>query len=258
MPSSENLGSQISAEDLQRQLFEKEAELEKLREEYANFAYIVSHDLSAPMRHIDGFTALVIQNMEGRLDDKTEQYLGFLKSSANRAADIMSGLLEFSRLTTRQKAFAEIDCNELVSDVLAKLDTHIQKTAANITVEELPRVMGDVDQVEKIFFHLLANALIYHKAGVAPQVDIRARVSGDLWEFCISDQGMGIRENRQGEVFSVLRRGVGESDFPGLGMGLAIARKVVMRHGGKIWLNSVPDEGTSVHFTFPRTELSER
>ena len=253
MSSSFNVERRSTVTELEDKLAEAERQLESVRDEYAKFAYIVSHDLSAPMRHIDGFTSLLLKENEGQFSEKSQQYFGYLRASADSAAAIMSGLLEYSRLNTRQNDFESVNCNEVLADAMYQLDSLIRTQSASVISSPLPTLKGDRTHLEKLFFQILRNALLYHAPNSEPQVQIECRDAQDHWEFCFKDNGIGIKESRQRDVFDVLRRAVPTADYPGLGMGLAISSKVVQRHGGAIWIDSIPGRGTSVYFTISKT-----
>lgn len=237
---------------LEDKLAATELELEELRQEYANFAYIVSHDLSAPMRHIDGFTDLILKDNFGRFDEKTEKHFKYLRDAAEKAAAIMSGLLEYSRLETRKGKIEPVLCEECISEALWKLDDLVRSSGADIDVGDMPEVNADAGQLTKLFFHLVQNALRYQPENSTPIIKVRSQQVGDFWEFTVKDNGIGIRETLQPEIFTILRRAVPPDDYPGIGMGLALASKIVKRHGGRIWAKSDLGQGTTVHFTLPR------
>lgn len=255
MSSSNRLKHNSSIAELEARLAQVEHQLESTREEYANFAYIVSHDLSAPMRHIDGFTTLLLKENKGQFSEKSLQYFEYLRKSADNAAEIMRGLLEYSRLNTRQNPFETVNCNEVLSHAENRLEQLVRDQSASLVIGDLPILIGDRTQLEILFFHILQNALLYHAPNSDPRVEIVCRETTSHWEFCFKDNGIGINESRQKDVFDVLRRAVPSADYPGLGMGLAISRKIVERHGGEISIDSVIRQGTSVNFTISKITL---
>ena len=253
MSSAIELNDNSEIAELEAKLAETERELERIREEYAKFAYIVSHDLSVPMRHIDGFTTLLLNENDGQFSEKSQQYFDYLRASAENAAAIMSGLLEYSRLNTRKKTIVNVDCDEILAAAECHLDRLLKEQSASITAGALPTVKGDREQLEKLFFHVFQNALLYHAPNSRPIVQIECRDTRDNWEFCFKDNGIGIKESRQRDVFDVLRKAVPTADYPGLGMGLAISSKIVQRHGGNSWIDSALGRGTAVYFTISKS-----
>lgn len=249
MSSSVQIAQEPNISELETRLAEAERLLANVRAEYAQFAYIVSHDLSAPMRHIDGFTSLLIKENETGLSEKSQEYLSYLRTSADNAAAIMSGLLEYSRLDTRQSAIEVVDCNDVLAEAKYKLG-HLQRSqSASVVAANLPTLKADRSHLEKLFFHILQNALLYHAPNSSPHIQIECRNTQSHFEFCFKDNGIGIKDSLQRDVFDVLRRAVPTADYPGLGMGLAISSKIVQRHGGSISIDSMLGRGTSVYFT---------
>lgn len=239
---------------LEQKLERVQNELDALRDEFSNYAYSVSHDLAAPLRQIDGFANIIQSKYEDKFDDKTKSYLDKIIKGAELGAQIIEAQLEYSRLCTESVQVSSVDCNALVSDTIAQLSEVIQLTKAEVSYSELPIIQGDTKQLSKLFYHLIHNALHYQKPGSHPIVSIVAKNLENGWEFCIKDNGIGITDRQIDRVFVVFRRAVRKNEYPGSGMGLAIAKCVVQHHGGKIWIQSTLDSGSSVHFTL----LAER
>ena len=240
--------------DLETRLSRVEKELEDLRQEYADFAYIVSHDLSAPLRHIEGFSTLIMADHQGRFDERTARHFQRIVSSAEESKEILAALLEYSRLNTRQSPFEWVDCNTAVMSARQTLGDMFEETDATLDVADLPSVFCDANQLNKVFYHLLHNALLYRQKDVTPEIRMTCQDSASHWVFCVSDNGIGIKENLQEKVFKVLRRAVTPAQYPGLGMGLAIADKIVKRHGGTMHVKSTPRSGSSFYFSIAKPE----
>ncbi|MCI5050615.1 MAG: ATP-binding protein [Rickettsiales bacterium] len=229
-----------------------EKELEALREEYANYAYIVSHDLKAPFRQMGGFADLLQAQMGDQLDEKSQKFLGYIISSAARGQSLIDALLEFSRVNTQAKSFETTDCNHCTSSALEELEELIASSEAVITVEALPTIHADSKQIVQLMYHLVKNALSYQPEGNIPRVTVSAeQVDAGQWQFCVTDNGIGVKELNHERIFAVLRRGVPEDKYAGNGIGLAVAKKIVERHSGAIWFDEKVEAGARIYFTLP-------
>ncbi|MGH1352380.1 MAG: sensor histidine kinase [Methyloligellaceae bacterium] len=226
-------------------------ELEELREEYHEYAYKVSHDLSAPFRQINGFAEILFERYSDNFDEKAEKHFRLILRGARTGENILSGLLEHSRLNTRGEEFSEISCNEIAEQVLKELSELISSSNAKIVYEKLPVIQADKKQIFQLFYHVIQNALIYQKPGNIPEVSIVAHSQPDCEEFCIEDNGIGIKEAHRKDIFKILTRDVVATEYPGMGMGLAIAKKIVRRHGGRIEADE-KDGKTQIRFTIQK------
>ncbi len=242
---------------LEQRLERVQNELDALRDEFHNYAYSVSHDLAAPFRHIDGFANIILAKHEDNFDDRTKNQFDKIIKGAELGAQIIEAQLEYSRLCTETMRVSRVDCNVLVSDTIAQLSDVIQNTKAEVTSSALPTIDGDASQLSKLFYQVIHNALHHQKSGSRPLVTIDVGKVGNGWEFCIKDNGIGITATQLERVFLVFRRAAGKNDYPGSGMGLAIAKCVVQHHGGKIWIQSTIDSGSSVLFTLQAERDSE-
>lgn len=240
---------ETSVKELQNRLELTTKRLEELEKEYEEFAYVISHDLTAPFRQIDGMAQIILRRNPDKFDEKTLQYFRFITSGAKTGQEILEALLKFSRLNTKTQPFETVDCNELVAKVIEEFATEIQTSEAQIETTQCPAVLGDKNQIQELFYQLIKNALLYRKLDFSPLIKIGAKKNENAWEFCIQDNGIGIPEKLMNRTFTVLRRAVDEEEYPGFGIGLPIAKKIVQRHGGKIWLESEENVGTKVYFT---------
>lgn len=228
-------------------------ELDSVKAEYQKFAHAVSHDLSASFRHIEAFSTLILEDNRGKFEGKTKRYFDFVINSASAGTRILGALLEFSRIDTREQPFVDVDCNEIVEDALVSLSDMIDARKACIDVASLPVISADRDQVAKVFFHLLKNALTFCDESSRPQVSLKSKNIESGVEFAVSDNGIGIRTNQVARIFDVLGRAVGD-EFPGEGMGLAVSKKVVQRHGGEIRVESQEGGGSTFFFSIKTAE----
>ena len=234
--------------DVANELEKVKQELAALKAEYEEFVYIISHDLSAPLRQIEGFADIIESNHSDSFDEKTKRHFALIHSGATQATQILTALTNYSRLNTRAQPFALMDCNEIVAQVLAELSPLIAEMGASINCVELPSIIGDSEQIKLLFACLIENALIYQLPGNKPVIFISAKDDNNFWQFSINDNGIGVPENLTEKIFKVLRRGVSSKKYPGLGMGLAIAQKILQKHLGDISLNV--DTNTGSTFTF--------
>ncbi len=241
-------------EPIEQQLARVARELEELREEYHDFAYAVSHDLSGPMRAIEGFSAIIAEDHAEDFDEATQKHFDYIIANADEAQKILAALLEYAYLNTRKLPFKECNFNEIFNNVKESLSVLIEDNQAQIQCNTLPTTFADKNQMNQLFFHLLQNALLYQKndGTSSPEVDINCKERKEHWEFSIKDNGIGIKENQIDRIFKPLRRAVSSKKYTGIGMGLAIAKKILQHHQGKIWVDSIPDEGTTFYFTISK------
>ncbi|MCC7305668.1 MAG: GHKL domain-containing protein [Alphaproteobacteria bacterium] len=220
--------------------------------EYEDFAYIVSHDLSAPLRHVKEFTQLLVESRASPASQEEKEYIAYIQKSLERLDRMQQALLAFSRINTRALPFREMDCNQVVSSVLQELQDRIKEHPASIEQGLLPLVMAEPKQIHVLFFNLIDNALKFHEPGTGTRtIHISAMDQNDVWLFEIKDNGIGIEEKYYEEIFRLFRR-LHTDKYPGIGAGLTIARKIVHRHGGEILIESEPGKGTSVFFSLPK------
>tara|TARA_R110002095_G_scaffold159187_1_gene137997 strand:+ start:325 stop:1065 length:741 start_codon:yes stop_codon:yes gene_type:complete len=236
---------------IEKQLKDTQKELTDLKEEYQEFVYATSHDLSAVFRVIEGFSQIIAMDHEGTLDKETKLHFEFITKSVKKGKEIQESLLELSRLTTRADPFSRVDSNELVNEATESLTELIQSKKAHIEFSDLPLVIADRQQMTLLFFHLIQNALIYQAENSQPHIVISAKEKDHCWEFSVKDNGMGIQGTQTEKIFKVLGRSVGD-EYPGIGMGLAIVKKVLQRHRGNIWVKAVKDAGTIFYFTLAK------
>lgn len=236
---------------LQRQLV-------ALREEFHSFSYHVSHDLNAPLRTVVQFSTRLKEKYGSTLDERGKHYLEYVLAGSRKAQAMLEALLRYSRLNSEARPFESlVDMNTLAGECLYALRDKVQRTGATVEIAALPPVSGDPHQLAQMFFHLLDNALTFHAPGLAPRVRIEAQPEGESWRFHVADEGIGIDTGLQGEIFTIFRRLHGDEEYPGLGMGLALAHKIAERHGSLITVDSAPGKGARFSFTLPRARAME-
>ncbi|ADD07638.2 sensor box histidine kinase (plasmid) [Natrialba magadii ATCC 43099] len=227
-------------------------QLEESNERLQQFAYAASHDLQEPLRMVTGYLRLLENRYSDDLDEDAEEFIEFAVDGAERMEAMIEGLLTYSRVETQGESFDSVDLEAVLNDVLTDLSVRIDETGAEVTAELLPTVDGDASQLRQLFQNLLENALQY-SGEQKPRVSISAMRNEDEWEISISDEGIGIEQDDADRVFEVLQRLHSHEEYEGSGIGLALCRRVVERHGGEIYVDSEPEEGATFSFTLPAT-----
>ena len=225
-------------------------ELRRSNDALDEFGSIVSHDLQEPLRTITSYLRLLERRYEALFDNDAAEFMKFATDSADRMQDMIQSLLAYARVGARGEEFAPVECKDVLADVLADLDVSLSESDGRIEVGPLPTVMGDHHQLTGLFQNLIGNALKFH-GEEPPRVEISARRDGRAWTFTVRDNGIGFHPQFAQEVFVVFRSLHGEGVYEGTGIGLSICRKIVERHGGRIWAESEPGRGAAFHFTLP-------
>jgi PAS domain S-box-containing protein len=242
-----------AARELARTRAELEArarELERSNAELAQFAYVVSHDLSEPLRAISGFLGLLERRHGDALDEEAARYVGRTVEAAERMRMLIDDLLAYSRAGRDLPEPEPVDCSEVLRRAVASLDSVIADAGAEIVAGRLPVVAGNRGQLEHVFQNLLSNAVKFR--GEAPStIEVRAARTAEGWQISVLDDGIGIDPRYAERIFLVFKRLHGRSAYPGTGIGLAISKRIVEAHGGRIWCEPRPEGGTTFHFTLP-------
>ncbi|SDR32401.1 sensor histidine kinase [Natronobacterium texcoconense] len=230
--------------------YEYQRRLEQSNEQLEQFAYAVSHDLREPLRMVTSYLQLLEQQYGDELDEDADEFIEFAVDGAERMEKMIEGILTYSRIDTQDNGLGSVDLEAVIDDVLQDLDVRIEETDAEITTESLPTVQGDASQLRQLFQNLLSNAIEYSGEGV-PRVTISATREDDEWMVSVSDEGIGIDASDTDRVFEVFQRLHSHEEHEGTGIGLALCKRIVDKHGGDIWLESEPGEGTTISFTLP-------
>jgi len=228
------------------------AELERSNAELEHFAYVASHDLREPLRSMEGFLRLLERKYKGRLDEKADRFIGFATSAAARMQNIIDDLLEFSRVSTQARSFEPTDSGAALARALENLAAAIEESGAAIRRSPMPVVTADPVQLGQLFQNLVANAIKFRSPGRKPVVSISASEGDREWVFSVSDNGIGIEERHLGKIFEMFQRLHGP-EYPGTGIGLAVCKKIVERHGGRIWVESAAGAGSTFRFSIPKS-----
>jgi signal transduction histidine kinase len=224
--------------------------LEARNEELEQFAYVASHDLQEPLRIVISYVQLLARQYEGKLDEDADIFINYAIDAAMRMRNLISDLLSYSRLDSRGKSFVETDMNEILDLVLADLSLSITENEASITHDPLPTVMADSTQMSQILLNLISNAIKF-KGENKPEIHITALRQNAFWQFSVQDNGIGIEEQYTDRIFAIFQRLHTVEEYPGTGIGLAICKKIIERHKGEIWVESLPGQGTTFFFTIP-------
>ncbi|EPX60230.1 Phytochrome, two-component sensor histidine kinase [Cystobacter fuscus DSM 2262] len=225
-------------------------ELARSNEELQQFAYVASHDLQEPLRMVASFTQLLARRYKGRLDSDADEFIAFAVDGVTRMQRLIQDLLAYSRVGTKGHEFKPVEAGPALDKALANLKTLVDETGASITQGPLPRVMADESQLTQLFQNLVGNALKFR--GPKPtRIRVDAERQGDSWRFTVSDNGIGIEPQYFERIFIIFQRLHNKEDYPGTGIGLAICKKIVERHGGRIGLESYPGQGSVFWFTLP-------
>jgi signal transduction histidine kinase len=223
--------------------------LKRSNEDLERFAYIASHDLQEPLRNVVSFAQLLSRRYQGKLNPDADEYIGYIVEGGKRMQALVSDLLDYSRVNTRGQAFQPVNTNDLVDHVIQNLYSQVQESNAVIMTDSLPVVEVDPGQLEMVFQNLIGNAIKFRKNGIAPHIHISAEKTGDTWKFAIKDNGIGIDPAFHDRIFVIFQRLHTRDKYPGTGVGLAIVKRIIERHGGKIWVESEAESGSTFYFT---------
>ncbi|MGE5680694.1 MAG: ATP-binding protein [Bacillota bacterium] len=233
----------------QEDLKNVQKKLEDTNRELQQFAYVASHDLKEPLRMIAGFLDLLARRYSGKLDEKAEEFIHYAVDGAKRLEKMINDILEYSRIVTRGKDFEEVDSGEVMESVINNLSKLITDNNASVTYEKMPVIKADRTQLARIFQNLISNAIKFNRSS-APVINIKSRQTEDGWVFSVEDNGIGISQEQYENIFMLFRRLYPEY-YPGTGAGLPIAKRIIDRHGGRIWVESEEGKGSTFHFTIP-------
>ena len=239
--------------DAELRMLEYSESLARSNAELQNFAYIASHDLREPLRTISGFLQILQSKYGDSLDDKAKDYINRSVNASVRLHDMIDDLLSFSRLETRKKPFEKTDLNNVFTLAMHDLEESIKEKGATVKSDKLPTVWADDQQMTIVFRNLIDNGIKFHR-DEPPKVRITVRKNEEEWEFSFEDNGIGIDEANAGKIFNMFTRLHSWKDYPGNGIGLAMCKKIIERHGGRIWVESKVGKGSAFLFTLPNPQ----
>ena len=236
-------------------LLQKVEELKRSNEELGQFAYIASHDLQEPLRMVASYTQLLARRYKGRLDKDADEFIGFAVDGASRMQQLIQDLLDYSRIGTKGRDLIETSSEVALQQALRNLRGAIEESHALVTHDPLPLVLADPMQLSQLFQNLIGNAIKYQKTGAVPEVHISAGRNGDpKWTFSVRDNGLGIDPQYFERIFGMFQRLHKRDEFAGTGMGLAICKKIVERHGATISVESQLGHGSTFRFALAESE----
>jgi hypothetical protein len=236
-----------------RELEARATELERSNADLQQFAYAASHDLSEPLRMVSSYVQLLAKRYKDKLDSDADEFIDFAVDGTARMQALIDGLLIYSRAGTADYTHEPVDCSKVLHDTLMTLHASLRESGARVNAGPLPTVEGDPTQLFQLFQNLISNAIKF-AADEPPAIEITADRDGDCWRFMVKDNGIGIEPAHAQRIFAVFQRLHGRGEYPGSGVGLAICKRIVERHNGRIWVESPPDGGSTFYFTIPADE----
>lgn len=244
-----DLGVAVSAlndlnQDLETRIHERTKELE-------SFSYSVSHDLRTPLRAIDGFSKMLMEDYEDKLDDEGKRMLRIVRTNTERMGQLIDDILQFSRTGRQELTLSPVDMEHLVRTVFSELQPHYAGRDVRLQVGPLPPTLADSPLIRQVLINLLSNAIKFTQPRPVAIIEVSGTVEGEYSVFCVRDNGVGFDMQYVDKLFGVFERLHSNSEFEGTGIGLAIVRQVVIRHGGRVWAEGKLDEGAAIHFTLP-------
>jgi light-regulated signal transduction histidine kinase (bacteriophytochrome) len=232
-------------------LAERAEDLARSNAELEQFAYVASHDLQEPLRVIVSYLQLLERRYKGQLDERADKYIAYAVDGSKRMQQLINDLLAYSRVGRPGKQLSPVDCGLALGRALDSLRAAIRESGAEVTSDPLPTVQGDLTELTQLFQNLVANAIKF-RGPEPPRIRVEVEPGEGEWLFAVGDNGIGIEPEFRDRIFIMFQRLHGRAEYPGTGIGLAICRKVVEHHGGRIWVESRPGEGSVFRFTIPR------
>lgn len=239
----------------EQQLRDKSEMLASSNKDLEQFAYIASHDLQEPLRMVASYLQLLQQRYQPQLDGDANDFINFAVDGAGRMQNMISDLLIFSRVQTRGKPAVDTSSETALANALENLRGSVQEANGKVSFKNLPMVSADPLQLTMLLQNVVGNAVKF-RSDAAPEVTVAARSVDDKIEFCVSDNGIGIDAESFERIFAIFQKLHARGEYPGTGIGLAVARRIVARHGGAIWVESTPGQGSKFYFTLPRAQAA--
>ena len=237
--------------EIQAKLEKREIELKAKNKELEQFAYVASHDLQEPINTIASCTELLGDELRDDLDEDLSMAMKHVLNATSRMKQLIKALLEFSRLGYERK-LETADCKKIVNDIVLDLGASIKETQATVNIGKLPTLSIYPTEFRQLVQNLIFNGIKFHKPGTLPVLNIESKETNEFWEFSVTDNGIGIKDNHQERVFGIFQRLHSRHEYDGTGIGLAHCRKIVEIHGGEIWVESTTNKGSTFYFTIPK------
>jgi PAS domain S-box-containing protein len=228
-------------------------DLARSNAELQQFAYVASHDLQEPLRMITSYLELLERRYKGQLDERADKFIAYAVDGATRMQTLINDLLSYSRVGTSTQDWKTIDCEKILQNVLINLHLSIVQSNAVITHDALPKVNADPSQLTQLFQNLISNAIKFHREAETPQIHIGVDCNNGKWLFSVQDNGIGMESQYLERIFIIFQRLHSKTEYPGTGIGLAVCKKIIERHGGHLRVESQPDQGSTFYFTLPKT-----
>ncbi|WBC18086.1 CHASE3 domain-containing protein [Micromonospora sp. WMMA1998] len=236
------------------QLQKQAEELTRSNRDLEQFAYVASHDLQEPLRKVASFCQLLQRRYAGQLDERADQYIAFAVDGAQRMQRLINDLLAFSRIGRMTTGFTEVDLNKVMGDVAGQTEAARQYADAELTWDEMPTIRGEEPLLTNLLANLVSNSVKFRRPDVTPKVHVSARLVDGEWEISCRDNGIGIEPEFADKIFVIFQRLHSKDAYPGTGIGLAIVKKIVEYHGGRVWVDTDAEVGTTIRFTLPALE----
>lgn len=230
-------------------LGESAADLARSNADLEQFAYVASHDLQEPLRMVANYVQLLERRYQGKLDPQADKYIGYAVEGARRMQALIAGLLEYSRVGQSELKPAPVSADHALDQALASLRGALEESGAQLERDPLPLVLVDGGQLAQVFQNLVGNAIKFRRAGEKPMIRITAEARGGDCVFSVADQGIGLDTQYSDRIFQIFQRLHTRSEYAGTGIGLSVCKKVIERHGGRVWVDSVEGQGATFRFT---------
>ena len=250
--NSELLQAKQKLEGINEKLSEHTVALSQANDELQRFAYALAHDLSTPLRGVSALTDLLVQRNAGKLDESSTECAGMIVSRVERMQAMIKGLLDYAAAEETPKDRVPVNCNSVVGHAIQDLEPLINECGAEITADLLPTVPATESHLVQVFTNLIGNGIKYRPSVRKPQIHISANDKGHEWVICVADNGIGLDMKHAEDVFGMFKRLHSDGQYEGSGVGLALCKIVIQRHGGRIWVESELGKGTRFFFTLPK------
>jgi PAS domain S-box-containing protein len=245
-------------QELEQRVRERTAQLEAANKELEAFSYSVSHDLRTPLRAIDGFSHILLDDYTDKLDDEGKRLLNMVHDNTNRMGQLIDDILKFSRTGRMEINFSEIDMEQMAREVFEELKASVADSKVQLDIEQIPPARGDRAMMRQVFVNLLSNAIKFSRNNATPKIHVGATVKDNETIYYMKDNGAGFDMQFAGKLFGVFQRLHSAKEFEGTGIGLAIVKRIITRHGGRVWAEGKVNEGATIYFSVPSLDISTK
>jgi signal transduction histidine kinase len=242
--------SQLNAE-LEQRVWQRTAQLEAANKELETFSYSVSHDLRTPLRAIDGFSSILLDDYADKLDEEGKRLLNVVRDNTSRMEQLIDDILQFSRSSRLEMTFSEIDMGKLAHEVVKELQPAVANSKLRVDIEPIPPATGDRAMMHQVFVNLLSNAIKFSSTRESAMIKVGGAIEGDEAVYYVKDNGAGFDMQYADKLFGVFQRLHAVNEFEGTGIGLAIVQRIITRHGGRVWAEGKVNEGATIYFALP-------